>query len=97
MIFSSTGDSVKNFVYRIAGAKYKDLVTLIFGWESIVGKILSGKSKVVRIEKNTLFVAVVNNVWMQELVLRKDDIKKNIKAKLHVDLEEIVFFLNMNY
>jgi predicted nucleic acid-binding Zn ribbon protein len=88
-----SGNAWKNIVYRIAGEEKRDFVTLAFGWKSVVGKILAEKTQLIKIENEVLFVSVSNNVWMQELILRKEQIRKDILSKLKVNLNEIVFFI----
>jgi len=46
--------------------------------------------------KKTVFVSVKNNVWMQELVLRKAEIIKDIKGKFNITLNNIVFSIEWN-
>lgn len=91
------GNAIFNLLYRIAGDKNTSFITLTLNWEKIVGKILANKSSVYRFEKGVLFVAVSNNVWMQELILNKNLIKDEIKKKLGIDVKQIVFTIKNNY
>ena len=93
MNLKQVGNSWQKLVYSIAGEDYRDFVTLAFGWNKIVGKMLSEKAKLHKLEKDVLFIAVTNNVWMQELILRKFQILNDIETILHVKLSEIVFFI----
>jgi len=93
MNLKQVGNSWQKLVYNIAGEDYRDFVTLAFGWKKIVGKMLSDKAKLHRLENDVLFIAVTNNVWMQELILRKFQILHDIETILHVKLSEIVFFI----
>ncbi|MCF7792604.1 MAG: DUF721 domain-containing protein [Candidatus Cloacimonetes bacterium] len=88
-----SGSAWKSIVYRIAGDDKKDFVTLAFGWKSIVGNILAERTQLHKIEKDVLFVSVANSVWMQELILRKEQIRKDIHSILRIKLAEIVFFV----
>lgn len=88
-----SGNAWKNIVYRIAGEGKRDFVTLAFGWKTIVGKILAERTQLNKIEKDVLFVSVSNSVWMQELILRKEQIRKDIESILKIKLAEIVFFV----
>lgn len=83
----------QKLIYRIAGDEYRDFVTLAFGWKKIVGRLLAQKAELHKLEKKVLFVAVSNNVWMQELILRKFKIIEDIEAILHIGLKDIVFFI----
>ncbi|HCX73377.1 MAG TPA: hypothetical protein DHM37_06655 [Candidatus Cloacimonas sp.] len=93
MSFLFAGDAIKKLVYSIAGEKYRDLVTIRFNWERIVGKLLAERTNLKKLQHQTLFVGVTNNVWMQELVLRKQQIIEDIKLMLGISLKDIVFFL----
>ena len=93
MAFFEAGNIIKNVVYNIAGSDYKDLVTLVFGWKRLVGKLLSERAKIIKHENKVLFIAVTNNVWMQELILRKYQIIKDIEEKLFIKLDDIIFFI----
>ena len=78
-------------MYRIAGDEYKDLINVALTLPTVIGKILSERVSIVKLENNVLFIKVENNVWMQELVIRKKQIIDGIKKKCHVKLENIVF------
>jgi len=93
MDFLFAGDAVKKLVYSIAGEKYKDLVTIKFNWDKMVGKLLAERTNLKKLQHETLFVGVSNNVWLQELVLRKQQIMKDIELMLHISLKDIVFML----
>ncbi|MDY6915311.1 MAG: DUF721 domain-containing protein [Candidatus Cloacimonadota bacterium] len=91
--FVFAGDALKQLLYSIAGEKYKDLVTISINWEGIVGKLLAERTNIKSLRHNTLFVGVSNNVWLQELVLRKQQIIEDIKLTLNIPLKDIVFTL----
>jgi predicted nucleic acid-binding Zn ribbon protein len=93
MDFLFAGDAVKQLVYSIAGEKYKDLVTIKFNWEKIVGKLLAERTNLKKLQHQTLFVGVTNNVWLQELVLRKQQIIEDVRLMLDISLKDIVFTL----
>ena len=93
MNLSPAGKAWQNLVFSIAGAEYHDFVTLAFGWQKIVGKLLAERTELNKLEKNVLFVSVLNNVWMQELVLHKSKIIHDIEFILRIKLKEIVFFI----
>ncbi len=87
------GNAWKSVVYKIAGEDKKDFVTLAFGWKKIVGKLLAERTNLHKLENQVLFVSVYNSVWLQELILRKTQIKKDIESVLKLNLKEIVFFV----
>ncbi|MCK4653286.1 MAG: DUF721 domain-containing protein [Candidatus Cloacimonetes bacterium] len=96
MDFTQTGKVLQNLVYQIAGPEYKDFVTIAFGWKKLVGNILAERASIHKLEKKVLFVSVTNNVWMQELILRKFQLMEDIKSMLNVQISDIVFFLKQN-
>lgn len=93
MDFIRTGNVLHKLVHTIAGEEYKDFVSIVFGWKRIVGELLAERATIHKIEKNVLFVSVSNNVWMQELVLRKFQLMSDIQSVLGIELKDIVFFL----
>ncbi len=96
MSFFKTGNAVKDLVFSIAGAENYDLVAIAFGWKSIVGNLLAERASIIKLENGVLFIAVSNNVWMQELVLRRSQLISDIDRILHVKLSNIVFFLKQS-
>ena len=88
-----TGNTVKDLVFSIAGEENHDLIAIAFGWKKIVGNLLAERASIVKLEKGVLFIAVSNNVWMQELVLRRSQLINDINKILHVELSNMVFFL----
>ena len=91
-----SGNAVKDLVYSIAGKENHDLIAIAFGWKSIVGDLLAERASIIKLENGVLFIAVTNNVWMQELVLRRSQLISDINRILHVKLSNIVFFLKQN-
>ncbi|MCF7858258.1 MAG: DUF721 domain-containing protein [Candidatus Cloacimonetes bacterium] len=89
-----TGKAVKDVVYSIAGKDNRDLITVAFGWKNIVGNLLAERAKITKLENGVLFVAVTNNVWLQELVLRRSQFLEDIERILHVKLSNMVFYLS---
>ena len=93
MDFKIAGNAISRLVYSIAGEKYKDFVTIGLNWERMVGKYLARYSKVKKFEDGVLFIAVSNNVWMQELFLRKNDVIKKIQKNLDININDIIYYL----
>lgn len=95
MRFYSSADAIKKLLYKIVDDKNKPFMMIALNWKNIVGDLLAERSKVKKLKKNILFIATNNNVWMQELALRKNIIIKEIKHKLDIELSDIVFFTNI--
>lgn len=87
-------DKLKRLIYHIAGKENTEAVKLALGWREIIGPLLSERAVIRKLENNVLFVAVSNNVWMQELILRKHEIKSQIRSRLRIDLKDIIFYLD---
>ncbi len=96
MRFFKTGNVVKDLVFSIAGEENHDLIAVAFGWKKIVGNLLAKRASIVKLENGVLFIAVTNNVWMQELVLRRSQLISDINRILHVKLSNIVFFMKQS-
>jgi len=96
MRFFKTGNVVKDLVFNIAGEENHDLIAVAFGWKKIVGNLLAERASIVKLENGVLFIAVTNNVWMQELVLRRSQLISDINRILHVKLSNIVFFMKQS-
>ncbi|MCK5052598.1 MAG: DUF721 domain-containing protein [Candidatus Cloacimonetes bacterium] len=96
MRFFKTGNAVKDLVFSIAGEENHDLIAVAFGWKTIVGNLLAERASIVKLENGVLFIAVTNNVWMQEFVLRRSQLINDINRILHVKLSNIVFFMKQN-
>jgi len=93
MKFNKAGNAIRSLVYRIAGSQYQEIVAVSFCWKKILGTLLSERTELKKIEKKVLFVTVSNNVWMQELVLSKQELIRQIRQHSGVELDDIVFFL----
>lgn len=92
MNVSHIGLALHNLIFKIAGEDRKRFVEIAFYWKKLVGPILAEKAFVHKLEQNVLFIAVNNNVWMQELILQKTYLKKKIFVHLKIELKDIVFF-----
>jgi Dna[CI] antecedent DciA-like protein len=94
MALTRAGSALKNLAFTLAGTEYRELVTLALGWKELLGEILAERASIRKLDKNILFVTVRDNVWMQELILRRSDLIRDIKRKFNIDLKNIVFSLD---
>jgi len=94
MAFSNAGSSFQDIALRLAGTEYRELVVLALGWKDLLGELLAERARIRKLENKTLFVSVKNNVWMQELVLRKAELTRDINRKFNITLNNIVFSLD---
>jgi len=94
MSFYSVNNATENVLYRLAGEKYQRFVHIFLAWKKVVGELLASRSHPLKLEQNTLFVAVQNNTWMQELLLLKSDILSKYKNIFQEEIAELVFVLS---
>ncbi|MBN1327743.1 MAG: DUF721 domain-containing protein [Candidatus Cloacimonetes bacterium] len=91
MTFVRAGNLLSDLLINLAGEQYQDLLRIAFSWRDVVGNLLEERTKLVKLEHNVLFVAVSNNVWMQELILDKHRIIAHLKRVTGIGLENIIF------
>ena len=91
MSFIQAGNLFSDLLVNLAGAQYRDLLKIAFSWRDVVGKLLEERTRLIKLEHNVLFVAVSNNVWMQELILDKHRIIAHLRRVTGIDLENIIF------
>jgi hypothetical protein len=90
--FTAISKLQKQVILRIGGEKYQPFIELYQAWKNLVGGLLASRSHPFRYLNSVLYVAVENNSWMQELVLRKSDIIRQCKARVP-DLKDIIFII----
>ena len=93
MHFRKAGNLLTEIVYKIAGFKYYDFLTLLLHWNDVVGPLLATHSRVLKIEKKSAFIIVDNNVWMQELMLNKKMLIDRSNSFLQNKIDNMVFYL----
>ncbi|MCB5245955.1 MAG: DUF721 domain-containing protein [Candidatus Cloacimonadaceae bacterium] len=93
MAFTSLSNIKKEIINKIAGDKYKSFVNLYQGWKEIVGPLLAAKSHPFHLKDSILYVAVENNSWLQELILRKADIIKQLNYNTGEEIKDIIFLI----
>ena len=93
MAFTSLSNIKKEVIDRIAGEKYKSFVNLYQNWKEIVGPLLAARSHPFHLKDSILYVAVENNSWLQELVLRKLYILKQLNDKTGEEIKDIIFLI----
>ena len=93
MAFTSLSNIKKEVITKIAGDKYKSFVNLYQNWKEIVGPLLAARSHPFHLKDSILYVAVENNSWLQELVLRKPYILKQLNDKTGEEIKDIIFLI----
>ncbi|MBC8312660.1 MAG: DUF721 domain-containing protein [Candidatus Cloacimonetes bacterium] len=94
--FTSAKKIIENLIRNISKNKFSREIKIGLLWSQAIGKILSQKAFVSKLEKDILFVNVTNNVWLQELVLNKLEILEKINKKLNPkeQIKEIIFSIS---
>jgi len=82
-----------NLALNLGGDKYRPFIKLYLGWRSVVGDLLAQKSHPYRYKDGILYVAVQNNSWLQELVLRKQEIIHKCGSECGEAPRDILFFI----
>jgi len=78
---------------RLGGEKYAAFIRLYLDYKEVVGELLAQKSFPYRYKDDILFVAVDNNSWLQELVLRKQELIARYQAVSQIKPKDILFFI----
>lgn len=83
---------------KLGGKRYHDLVLIALEWRDVVGSLIADHARVVKYVNNSLYIGVDSSVWLQELVLMKNDIlnklNKKLARKLGQPIAGIYFMLN---
>ncbi|MGC9362187.1 MAG: DUF721 domain-containing protein [Candidatus Syntrophosphaera sp.] len=90
--FTAVSQLQKQVILKIGGEKFQPFIELYQAWKQVVGDLLASRSHPFRYHNSVLYIAVENNSWMQELVLRKTDIIRQCKARV-ADLKDIIFMI----
>ncbi|MBW6514213.1 MAG: DUF721 domain-containing protein [Candidatus Syntrophosphaera sp.] len=78
---------------RLAGDKFQPFIKLYQAWKDVVGDLLAARSHPFRFQHAILYVAVQNNAWLQELVLKKAQILKKCRTKVPEEIRDIIFMI----
>lgn len=58
-------------------------------WSSLVGERLAEHAKPYRVFKGKLYIAVDSSVWHQEIVYKKEDLRKRVQEITGQEIEDI--------
>ena len=94
--FTHAKKIIENLIHNISKDKFSREIKIGLLWNRTLGKILSQKAIISKLERNILFIDVTNNVWLQELVLNKSEIIKKINKKLNPkeQIKDIIFSIS---
>lgn len=97
MPLRKAGRLLRDVLFQMAGEEHRVAVETALAWRRLVGEPLARRSFVYRLEHETLLVGVENNVWMQELVLLKQDLLQRLNRLPGVRIRDIRFFLRQTW
>ncbi|MBF0105386.1 MAG: DUF721 domain-containing protein [Deltaproteobacteria bacterium] len=90
--FSSLAEVLKKQLDHITNEQFSSSVSLQKQWVKIVGPTIAGHSHVLYLKKNTLFVAVNNSTWLNELGFMKESIIDKINnTQTQYTIDDVVF------
>ncbi|MCL1827446.1 MAG: DUF721 domain-containing protein [Candidatus Cloacimonetes bacterium] len=84
-------NKLHRLLFKIAGEKYKDLVTISLVWKPTVGEFLAARSSITKYEGNILYIKAENHIWLQEFVVFKPKLLAQLKEKTHLEIKNILF------
>ena len=97
MPLHKAGGLLRDVLFQLAGQEHRAAVEVALSWRRLVGEPLARRSFVYRLEHGTLLVGVENNVWMQELVLLKQDLLQRLNRLPGVQVHDVRFFLRQGW
>lgn len=83
----------RNLALNLGGEKYRPFIRLYLSWRDVVGDLLAQRSHPYRYKDGILYVAVQNNSWLQELVLRKQEIIAKCTSECGEQLRDLLFYI----
>jgi len=93
MAFNNISKIGHRLALNLGGDKYRPFIKLYLGWRAVVGDLLAQRSHPYRYKDGILYVAVQNNSWLQELVLRKQEIIAKCALECDETPKDLLFFI----
>ncbi len=92
--------SISSVLFNIGGDRYHDLIVIALSWKTVVGSYMAEHSSVLKYQNNTLYVGVDSSVWLQEFVLMKSmlikQLNKVVANEVNSRINNLVFLLSEN-
>jgi hypothetical protein len=87
---------IENLIQNLSEKGFSREIKTAFLWRRIVGDILDNKTRILKLENNVLHILVENNIWLQELVLKKTEILDQLNSQLDppYQIKNIIFSLS---
>jgi len=90
---NNLNSGITDLLFKLAGEKYRDLVVIALAWNPLVGALLSKRSKILKFEGSVLFVKISNHVWMQEFVVLRPEILRDLREKTRIKIDNVIYCL----
>ncbi len=87
---------IENLIQNLSEKGFSREIKTAFLWRRIVGDILDNKTRILKLENNVIHILVENNIWLQELVLKKTEILDQLNSQLDppYQIKNIIFSLS---
>lgn len=89
----SLGDALRELIDQLGIKSKIDEYEAVVQWSVIVGEQISKVTTATKIQKGVLIVKVSNGPWRNELLLRKEEIKKKLNTELGQDSVKDIKFV----
>jgi predicted nucleic acid-binding Zn ribbon protein len=90
--------NISSVLFQIGGDRYHDLIIIALSWKTVVGAFMAEHSSVLKYQNNTLYVGVDSSVWLQEFVLMKSmiikQLNKVVAKEANSKINNLVFLLS---
>ncbi len=94
--FVKISSIIENLIQNLSDKGFSREIKTAFLWRRIVGDILDNKTRILKLDNNVLYILVDNNIWLQELVLKKTEILDQLNSQLDppYQIKNIIFSLS---
>lgn len=94
--FVKISSIIENLIQNLSEKGFSREIKTAFLWRRIVGDILDNKTRILKLDNDILHILVENNIWLQELVLKKTEILDQLNSQLDppYQIKNIIFSLS---
>jgi len=91
--FVKISSIIENLIQNLSDKGFSREIKTAFLWRRIVGDILDNKTRILKLDNNVIYILVDNNIWLQELVLKKTEILDQLNSQLDppYQIKNIIF------
>jgi hypothetical protein len=82
--------SISSVLFNIGGDRYHDLIVIALSWKTVVGPYMAEHSSVLKYQNSTLYIGVDSSVWLQEFVLMKSMLIKQLNKVVARDISSTI-------